>query len=240
VNDLFAGLRAALFDLDGTLIETHIDFELMRCEIAKLARRYDVDTPPPRDILTGVRVIQERLQDLGRHECAFQFRADAFAILQEIEVLQCTSPVEIEGAAELLDFLESRGVAVGIVTRNCRPVSEKLLAHARLNCRCLLTRDDVERTKPDPAHLLAALDALFATPTDVLQAAAIENRKLKIENRDCLMVGDHFMDVQAGRAAGMRTVGLLRGKSPSHFDEFQPDILVEGPADLLAMMAPPL
>jgi phosphoglycolate phosphatase len=224
VNELFSGLRAALFDLDGTLIETHIDFDLMRDEVARLARRFGLDHPPPPDILAGVAAIQERLSELAGPGFAREFRDQAFSMLQEIEVRQCGAPVEIEGAARLLEMLGERGIAVGIVTRNCRPVSEMLIERGRLKCSCLLTRDDVPRTKPDPGHLLAALsmltdDGFTATP--------------------CLMVGDHVMDVQAGRAAGMRTVGILRGKPRSHFDACPPDLLVEGPADLLAFVPSP-
>src|ERR1051326_7400040 len=132
----------------------------MRREVARLAREFGLEVPPPRDILGGVASFRDRLCELGREEDAYRFRAAAFAMLQEIEVRHCGAPVEVPGAARLLDALEERGIAVGIVTRNCRPVSERLLDRFGLRCRCLLTRDDVERTKPDPSHLLAALQSL--------------------------------------------------------------------------------
>jgi HAD superfamily hydrolase (TIGR01509 family) len=222
VKNLFAGLRIALFDLDGTLAETAIDFDMMRREVTRLARDFGLNAPPPRDILTCVAALRDQLLGLGREDDAQRFRSQAFAMLQEIEVAQCSTPVEVPGAARLLEALEERGVAVGVVTRNCRPVSEMLLEAGGLRCRCLLTRDDVNRTKPDPSHLLEALERL--------------EPQMGRDAQSCVMVGDHFMDVQAGRAAGMRTVGLLRGKDASHFEVYPPDLLVEGPADLLAML----
>jgi phosphoglycolate phosphatase len=228
VNDLFSGLRAALFDLDGTLIETHIDFDHMRAEVARLALSFGLDVPPPRDILGGVAALQQTLREAGRDEEALRFRSEAFAMLQEIEDRQCGTPVEVPGAARLLQLLELRGVAVGVVTRNCRLVSERLLAYGDLRCRCLLTRDDVPRAKPDPGHLLAALALLN-------DLDATEPRPT-IAAPSCLMAGDHFMDVQAGRAAGMRTVGVLHGKPASHFDACPPDLLLQNMGELLAMV----
>jgi phosphoglycolate phosphatase len=223
VNNIFSGIRAALFDLDGTLIETHIDFDLMRNEVARLAKRFDVDVPPPRDILTGVAAIVGQLDTLGRPCEALEFRSQAFAMLQEIEVRQCGTPIEIAGAAKLLEALGEKGIPVAVVTRNCRPVSEMLLAHGRLKCRCLLTRDDVLHTKPDPSHLLTALEEIH--PSSFI-----------LHPSSCLMVGDHFMDVQAGLAAGMRTVGILRGKPRSHYDTYPPDLLVENLSELVTIL----
>lgn len=258
MSNPFAGLRAALFDLDGTLIETHIDFDLMRQEVARLARDFGVRVPAPRDILTGVTEIRDALTEAGNPEAAARFREEAFAALREIEVRQCGAPVEIPGAARLLEALEERGIAVGIVTRNCRPVSEMLLERGGLVSLCLVTRDDVPRTKPDPSHLLTALrvmddrrmtddngagndrvterDGAGSLQSSHRRPSSVVRHPSSVVSGACLMVGDHFMDVQSGRAAGMRTVGLLRGKAPSHFDICPPDLLVEGPADLLALL----
>lgn len=200
-------------------IATHIDFDLMRREVARLALSFGLEAAPPRDILTGVADFQARLREVGRDQDAERFRVEAFEMLREIEIEHCGTPVIIEGASQVLRALEERGIRVGVVTRNCRPVAMKLLARGDLKCRCLLTRDDVPRTKPDPSHLLAAL-----RPLDVGDPAS------------SLMVGDHFMDVHRGRAAGTRTVGVLYGKPSTHFDVCPPDLLVERLGDLLGML----
>jgi hypothetical protein len=51
-----------------------------------------------------------------------------------------------------------------------------------------------------------------------------------------MMVGDHWMDVAAGRAAGCRTVGLLRGRPAGVFGAAVPDVLAEGVASLVPMV----
>ncbi len=215
-------LRAVLFDLDGTLIQTHIDFGLMRRDMAALTARYGV--PPARleglDILSAVEAAREFLIASGDPGAASELRQQAFARLQEIEEAHCAEPVEIAGARELLLRLRERSIPLGIVTRNCRTVSERLVTRGGLLYDVLLTRDDVARTKPDPAHLLAALEAIGVQPE---------------ERGEAVMVGDHWMDVQAGRAAGMRTVGILLGRAREFFSPARPDLLVEQLADLLVL-----
>src|SRR5439155_17183207 len=100
----------------------------------------------------------------GAEDKARKLREEAFARLEEIELEQCRNPVELTGAAELLSRLKKRGVLIGIVTRNCRRVSQDLLQWGGLAHDALITRDDVPLTKPDPLHLHTALIALGIPP----------------------------------------------------------------------------
>lgn len=216
----FAGTGAALFDLDGTLVETHIDFPMMRREIQTLAERYGVDSrnEDAPDALSLLEWARGELVSRGMPDEALSLRAEAFNRLEEIETAQCASPVMIPGASELVASLIGAGIRVGIVTRNCRRVALRLIDAAELHCCVLMTRDDVPRTKPDPAHLLAALDAMDAT------------------GPDAVMVGDHWMDVMAGRAAGLRTIGIHRNREPGFFAPAMPDLLARDIAELLPLV----
>jgi phosphoglycolate phosphatase len=233
VKTLFNGLRAALFDLDGTLIETHIDFAQMKREMLSLVSRYGVDTEPIRglDVLRLVEAARAHLEAAGRHGEGYRLRLEAFARLEEIEREQCASPVELPGAAQLLAILHTRGVRIGIVTRNCRSVSLRLLRAGNLICDTLVTRDDVPRTKPDPAHLRAALAAMGDETLHWLHSGG--SAEASSAPPPIVMVGDHWMDIQAGHAAGVWTVGLLRGRSPDFFAPAPPHLLVNEIADLL-------
>ena len=223
MNPFTLPTRAVLFDLDGTLIDTHIDFPLMLREMLRLAAEHgcSIGDLADLDILGVVAVCCERLAGRGDAAGARAMREKAFERLREIEIAHCSAPVEIPGAAELLDRLRSQGTKVGIVTRNCRDVSEMLVERGRLNHDALVTRDDVERTKPDPEHLIVALRLLGLDRSDAHAA---------------IMVGDHWMDIEAGRRAYCRTVGLLRGRDRSYFERARPDALVNGVEDLLPML----
>jgi phosphoglycolate phosphatase len=126
----------------------------------------------------------------------------------------------LAGASELLRDLRAMGVKVGIVTRNCRAAVEAILAREPLEYDILLTRDDVTRVKPDPEHLLVAMRALGASPERLL------------------MVGDHPMDVQAGRAVGAWTIGILNdGRPADYFAEARPDAVLSSVAEIPAHLA---
>lgn len=223
---LMNDVQAALFDLDNTLIETHIDFPDMKRRVLALGKKWGVETDEMAgmDILAIVERVTAILKSITMSGADVGFHDAAWTLLAEIETEQCGHPVLLPGAAQVLHELQRRGVPVAVVTRNCRAVSEQLLSRGDLRCDALLAREDVAKTKPHPEHLLAALRALAAQYDTALEPAR------------CLMVGDNVMDVQAGRAARMRVVGLRRGKPDTHFVACVPDLLLEDMAEFWAGM----
>jgi phosphoglycolate phosphatase len=214
----FNSLRAVLFDLDGTLIETHIDFTAMTAEMLSLAGEAGVpdDVTEGKDILSLVAAAAEDVSTRGGDGPGL--RREAFARLEALEVIGCSRPTLLPGTRELLLALRDQGMKIGVVTRNCRLVSEKLLGQFDLPHDVLLTRDDVERTKPHPEHLWAAL-----THLEVLAA-------------DAAMVGDHWMDMEAGHRAGCAvTVGILGTNDAEWFAPCPPTALVRDPAAVLPL-----
>ncbi len=214
----FSSLRAVLFDLDGTLIETHIDFPAMTRAMTALARAHAVpaSVTDGKDILGLVQAAAADLDRRGGDGAAF--RREAFADLQEREIAGCADPVLLPGTREMMTALMERGVKIGVVTRNCRAVSIGLLARFALPHHLLLTRDDVPRTKPHPEHLWDALRLLGEPPA---QSA---------------MAGDHFMDIEAGIKAGCAaTLGILGRNTPEWFAPCPPSALVRDLAEAMPL-----
>ncbi|MBI3910918.1 MAG: HAD family hydrolase [Armatimonadetes bacterium] len=213
----FAGTRAVLFDLDGTLVESAIDFRRMRVEIARLAADHGLSPEEfaAPDVLGMVRAAAARLPDPR------VFLARAEETMVAIEMAALPGAREIPGARDLLRSLASAGLAVGIVTRNCRAAASPLIAAFALQHGVVLTRDDVPRVKPHPEHLLIAA------------------RRLGVPAHATMMVGDHPMDVQGGRAAGMRTVGFLGPDRPeSVFAAAPPDAVIRHLSEIAAWISP--
>lgn len=202
-----APVDAVLFDLDGTLIETALDFPAMKARVLHLARSHGAGDPA----LEGLDILgclEQAAMALERERPDHPFRAEAEAALVAFELPAADASREIGGSVRALRQLRARGVKVGIVTRNCRRAVLRVLDRIPLEHDVLLTRNDVRRAKPDPEHLAAALHALGARADRAV------------------MVGDHPQDVAAGRAAAMRTVGLLReGMAPDRFRDEPPDFL---------------
>ena len=210
----FEGIRAVLFDMDGTLVETNIDFPLMKREMLALGERHGV----PASELQGLdilAVVDHATSRLGKEE-AKSVRQEAFDRLEQIELTHCEDARPIDSAPELLNALEDAGIKVAIVTRNCRSAVKLSLEKAGIHSDVLLTRDDVPRTKPHPDHLHQALDVLG------------------VRAQEAVTIGDHWMDIRAGKAAGTRTVGFLRPDRPQDFFDVEPpDLIIRDLAELL-------
>lgn len=210
----FEGVLAVLFDMDGTLVETNIDFPLMKREMTALAERYKI----PKSEVRGLDIlgIVDYITDHRPGAEAPEIRQTAMERLEQIELAHSREATPIPGAVELLQGLADQGIKYAIVTRNCRSAVTLSLETSGIAADVLLTRDDVERVKPHPGHLLKALEILG------------------VRSENALTVGDHWMDVLAGKAAGTKTVGFLRARRrEDFFDSEPPDFIIKDLAELL-------
>jgi phosphoglycolate phosphatase len=130
--------------------------------------------------------------------------------------------VLFEGIADLLNAIEKKNLRWGIVTNKPRRFSEPLLKAIKLDRRsaCLVCGDDAPRVKPHPDTLLLAAKQTAAIPTD------------------CMYIGDAERDVQAGIAAGMRTVVALYGyiADTDKPEEWGADFLIEQPMEIMSLI----
>lgn len=214
--------RAVVLDFDGTLVQTNIDFGKMRRRTVEQIRAWGLWE----EGLDHGRYVLEMIDHSAGKLAAdpglqARYRAEAARMIEQVEMATCASARPFPGAVEALERLRSQGRKLGIITRNCRRAVVEILRHHRLPHDVLLTRDDVERTKPDPAHLLAALELLGVTPAEAL------------------MVGDHSMDIACGKAAGTLTCGVLT--DPGHREQLErasPDLILPDVAALAELLAP--
>jgi HAD superfamily hydrolase (TIGR01509 family) len=211
-------VEAVLFDLDGTLVDTNIDFPLMKRELCALASKEGLPAAELArlDILAMVDEGAMQLQFLGKLEQAKRFRSSALAKLEEIELRHAATASEVPGARELVARLKAKGIKVGIVTRNCRSASELALRLVGIEPDVLVCREDCSACKPHPDQLHVALTKLGANPSY------------------SVMIGDHIVDVQSGNAAGLMTIGLLRDNKPCNFfDNAKPDLVVRSLTEVM-------
>jgi len=214
------GRKVLLFDFDGTLIHQTIDFGEMRRLAEAVLREYGASPEAWKDLFVLEAI--ERAAAVVRPtdpERAEAMRARAMRAIVDLELSAAEGARACSGVPEMLQTLRRTGLAVAIVTRNCREAVLAVMARNRLACDLLLTRDDVQHVKPDPRHLLAALEALGASPGDAV------------------MAGDHPTDVLAGRRAGTATVGVLSpGVGPEWFASADPDLIVEDVTEIVSYL----
>jgi len=210
-------IRAVFFDLDGTFADTAPDLSytlnLMRASRG-LAPVPVAATRPVTS--TGARgLLRVGFGMAPDHPEYPAMRAEFLALYAEN---LCRETTLFPGMAALLDHIEARGIKWGIVTnkgeRLARPLIDALQLGQR--CACVVGGDTAARMKPFPDPLLAA------------------SRCVGVDVRACAYVGDDQRDVEAGRAAGMRTIavryGYLNGGEP---DQWGADAVVDCAEDVL-------
>ncbi|MGH7214077.1 MAG: HAD family hydrolase [Tepidisphaeraceae bacterium] len=142
-----------------------------------------------REMGIGDRPILEALAAMSPAE-----RCAAQTVLHRHEERAAEHSTLNPGCRELLAWLDANGIASALITRNSLTSVQTVLRRHGLTIDILITRDD-GRYKPDPQPLRLACERLRLRPSEVW------------------MVGDGQYDVEAGRAAGVRTMWVSHGRA---------------------------
>lgn len=213
----FLPIEAVLFDLDGTLLDTAPDMAAalnrLLAENEREAMPYDrlrpVVSHGAKGLLTagfGPNLPPDDAADLTRR--FLDLYAENIAVGTTL----------FDGMREVLYFIEARGLRWGIVTNKPGWLTDKVLEELDILPRpgCVIAGDTLPERKPHPAPLEHAADLLEICPTR------------------CVYVGDAERDIQAGRAAGMRTLiagyGYIEAHEVPH--AWQADGRLDHPLDL--------
>jgi N-acetyl-D-muramate 6-phosphate phosphatase len=178
-------LRAVLFDLDGTLLDTAPD---MVGALNALRREHSLAPLPFETVRSAVSHGAARVVKLGFPDTD----PEDSASLQRrfLEIYRGALSLETRlfpGMDQVLEALEGGGIKCGIVTNKPAWLTDPLLAELNLRARfaCVVSGDTLAERKPHPKPLLHA-----AALADVAPSA-------------CIYVGDAERDVQAAHAAAM-------------------------------------
>lgn len=214
-------LQLILFDLDGTLLDTAPDLGLA---LNMQRERHGLPPLPQSTIRPYASHGSKGLLSIGfgltpQHVNFADMREEYLNIYDQV---MTQSPVLFDGMQVLLTELDNRGLRWGIVTNKPRRFTEPILKKIGLQHRaaCVVCGDDMLRAKPYPDTLLKACE-LTGVPAEA-----------------CIYVGDAERDIQAGKAAGMRTVISMYGYIDSTDQplEWESDYLIQHPNELLALI----
>jgi HAD superfamily hydrolase (TIGR01549 family) len=182
--------EAALLDLDGTLIDANYQHALAWY---RAFRRFDIVLPVwrlHRHIgMGGDQYVAAVAGDDVEERCGDDLR-DAHS--EEFQKLR-DECAPLEGASDLLRELKRRGLTVVLASSSGEDDLEFFVERLEAG-DCIdaaTTKDDVERTKPHPDAIEAALE--------------------KARTRDAVMVGDSRWDIEAAANAGLETICVLTG-----------------------------
>ena len=192
-------LRAVLFDLDGTLVDTADEFVPA---VQQLRAEHDLEPMEPErireNVSNGARALVELGLEISVDAPEFEARRQRLLSLYA-EVLGSLASL-YPGIQGLLNRLDAMGIAWGIATNKPRPYTEPLLA--RLNIQpapgSVVCPEDVVDRKPHPESLYKNCRDLGCAP------------------HQAVYVGDRERDIAAGKAAGMFTIAAGYGYIEPH------------------------
>ena len=214
-------IQLVLLDLDGTLADTAPD---LAAAVNRMLVARALDPMPVADLRPyvshGARGMVGRAFNVTPDDARYRELRHEF--LREYETVLCVDSALFPGMDDTLLHLEQRGIKWGIVTNKLARFTLPLVDALQLSNRatCVVSGDTTEFSKPHPAPLLHAL------ATACVDASA------------AIYVGDDQRDIDAGRAAGMRTVvasyGYLGNGVP--YQDWGANHVIHAPQELLALL----
>ncbi|MDD3653649.1 MAG: HAD-IA family hydrolase [Desulfotomaculaceae bacterium] len=183
-------ITTVLFDLDGTLVDT---LPLIVQTLRKVFS--DMKIPWGDDDVNVMKLIGYPLADIGEHFAGEKKAHFIELYLHYYEIEHDRMTRLYPGTLEILKYLKSRDLKLGIVTSKGRPVTLRTVAYTGLErfMDVIVTAHDVLKHKPDPEPLMKALDMLKASVEQTI------------------FVGDSRFDILTGQKAGTLNLGVTWG-----------------------------
>ena len=214
--------RAVLFDFDGTLADTAADLSrALNClRTARGLHELPLDDLRPHASSGARGLIGAGLGILPEHP-EFQALRDDFLRHYARDI--CVESKLFPGMDELLAGIEARGLRWGIVTNKSTSLTRLIVKALALEARaaCVVCGDTTPHLKPNPASLLHAA------------------RELALAPQECIYLGDDLRDIQAARAAGMRSVAVEWGYGEG-LAAWHADAIIARPMDLIPVLQDPM
>ncbi|MBQ4798681.1 HAD family phosphatase [Pseudoalteromonas sp. MMG006] len=140
-------IRGVIFDLDGTLVSSELDFSLIKAQIG---------CPCEQDLLDYIAQLPSPYM-----------REEAMNIVHQHELIDAQSASILPGVADAVNALKAKEIPMAIVTRNFDKAAAIKLQNNPLPIETVLTRSDAP-AKPDPSALNAISILWNISPSNLL------------------------------------------------------------------------
>jgi phosphoglycolate phosphatase len=211
----FSGVRAIIFDLDGTLIDSQLDLVLsVNAMLEHMGREPHMQEKICSFIGNGASTLVQRA--LGENATEADVEKGLAYFLQYYRAHMLDNTGLYPGVRETLAQLQKYPMAV--LTNKPVHFSRAIIEGLNLSShfRCVYGGNSFETKKPDP------------------QGAQILLRELQVAPQQAMMVGDSDVDVKTARNSGMHACGVTYGFGSESLRAHPPDLLLDTLGDLPA------
>lgn len=214
-------IRAVLFDLDGTLLDSAPDLVGSLNSVRSSERLPPLAVAEMRSHVSKGAIGLLKAGMPQTNDATFESWRQR--LLAHYALNNYRHSTLFDGVTDLLGFLDDHGIPWGIVTNKPEALTQPIIeaAHLSGSISCVVCGDTISEKKPHPAPVNLACGMLDVAPGDTL------------------LVGDDVRDIEAGKAAGTRTAAVFYGYG-SH--EFSKDLVADSfhlhaPTDLIQLLA---
>ncbi len=211
-------IRAVLFDLDGTLLDTAPDLIYALNCLRQHHGLTDLSLADMRPIANlGSKALVCRAFDIKDDDAKLSPLREEFLNFYEQHITRATQ--FFPHIENVLLALDQRHIPWGIVTNKLKRHTHVILERLQLSHRpaCIVCGDTLSKSKPDPAPIRYACELLNQEPAD------------------CVYIGDAITDVMASKAAGTKALVALYGYIHANEDPFEwkADGYIKKPEEIL-------
>lgn len=222
IEGKFTNIRAVLFDLDGTLIDSAPDLGAAADKMRQDRGMSSLPQSSYRPMAgAGARGMIGVAFGMTPDHADFASMKEEF--FQNYERRMTQNTCIFEGVHELIAHLDAENLLWGVVTNKSARFTDPLTRAMPLfdTAKAVVSGDTTPHAKPHPEPLFEAA------------------RRLAIDPNHCLYVGDDERDIVAGLAAGMMTVAATYGYLGEKADPtlWGAHSIINSPQGLLKLLA---
>ena len=185
-------IRAVIFDLDGTLIDTTYEIQYIFNQLL------ESHSLPKRSLDFFKKNIGNGVEDLLQKSLPGDYSDDISPMLEKVKVIYTENLNKksrpFEGIIQILDLLKENGIQIGIITNK--------MHHLALRCV----------DKFFPTHSIITIGAGYLHPRKPCpDSALVLAGEFKTEPSEMLFIGDSSVDIKTAKNAGMVPIGVEWG-----------------------------
>ncbi|CAA7618237.1 Phosphoglycolate phosphatase [Candidatus Terasakiella magnetica] len=212
-----SGLKAVLFDLDGTLIHSLPDLAAAVNRLLASERRAPLSDDAVKAMVgDGAHTLVERAFSARGGLPGSDVRPYLARFLDDYEARSVETTVPWPGVPQTLAYLKADGLRLAVCTNKPSKATADILQALNLShfFDLVVGADDTPALKPDPVHVTVILERLGVTA------------------EQAVMVGDSANDILSAKAAGVRTIALSFGYAHGPVEDLGADVILDGYSEL--------